>query len=500
MKTRITILIVGAWLGCLAAIGANPKREFRGAWLHTIGQSQYASQTTEQNKAYLCDQLDKLQQAGVNAVLFQVRPAADALYESKLELWSKYLTKDGAAPSPYWDPLQFIIDEAHARGMELHAWLNPYRVTTVPGETLPKGHLYHREPGRFVKYQGDGKIYFDPALPQNRQHIADVVADIVERYDVDGIHFDDYFYPYPAKGVGKNKASKNYDFPDNGSYAKYGHGTDRGDWRRQNVDLLIELVHNTIRQSSKPWVRFGVSPFGIWRNKKSDPRGSDTNGLQNYDDLYADVLLWAERGWIDYVLPQLYWELEHPAASYLALVDWWAQAVDPKCQLYIGQDVERIMTKPDIDSDDPNQMAHKVGLARDAATISGNCWWPGYSLTRDSKGAATLLSQTFQSTPALVPAYPGLAQEQPAAVRDFRRSGSELQWSAPHAANRANEAVKYVVYRFALDSDRDYDDPANIAAVTSATSFQATEPGIYAVTAIDHVNNESNPSVTIIVR
>lgn len=501
MKTRLALFFFAACICCMAANAANPKREFRGAWLHTIGQSQYASQTTEQNKEYLRDQLDKLQQAGVNAVLFQVRPAADALYDSKLELWSKYLTKDGAAPVPYWDPLQFIIEEAHARGMELHAWLNPYRVTTTVGETLPKGHLYHREPERFVKYQGDGKIYFDPALPQNRQHIANVVADIVERYDVDGIHFDDYFYPYPAKGVGKNKAKTNYDFPDSKSYAKYGHGADRGDWRRKNVDMLIELIHNTIRQSSKPWVRFGVSPFGIWRNKSADPRGSNTHGLQNYDDLYADVLLWAENGWIDYLLPQLYWELEHPAASYLALIDWWAQAVDPKCQLYIGQDVERTMSKPDIEPGcEPNQLAHKVGLARKAPTIQGNCWWPGYSLTRNSRESATLLSSTFQSTPALVPAYPQLAQSVPNPVCDFSLADGTLRWSAPSSDSKTGEAVKYVVYRFGLDSDQDYDDASNIIAITPATSFPATEPGIYAVTAIDHANLESNPSPTITIR
>lgn len=475
----------------LCAAAQNPKREFRGAWMHTVGQSQYASQSTEENKRYLRQQLDMLQSAGVNAVIFQVRPCADAFYRSKYELWSKFLTGDCSAPKPYWDPLQFMVEEAHARGMELHAWLNPYRVTTAKADQLPKNHLYHREKWRFVRYAGDGKIYFDPAIPQNREYIAKVVMDIVENYDVDAIHFDDYFYPYPVKKI---------DFPDAASYAKYGKGMNKGDWRRKNVDLLIELIHNKLRQGPKPWVRFGISPFGIWRNKASDPRGSDTNGLQNYDDLYADVLLWAEKGWIDYLVPQLYWELEHKAASYLKLVDWWAKAVDPKCHVYIGQSVERSMNNPDLaPSDKPNQLHTKVDLTRRALSIQGNCWWPAYSLTRNFKDAATILSSTYQSTPALVPAYPSLASDAPQPVKKVQVGNGSLSWAAPKCVAPSAEAVRYVVYRFDFDADKDYDNAANIVAVTPSTSLAVSVPGIYAVTAVDRVNNESDP-VEITVR
>ncbi len=469
--------------------GSSPKREFRGAWMHTIGQSQYANQTTEQNKQYLIDQLDKLQACGVNAVVFQVRPAADALYASKYELWSKCLTQDGKAPVPYWDPLDFMVKECHKRGMELHAWLNPYRVTTTKNEVLPKGHLYHSEPKRFLKYQGDGRIYFDPGLPENRVFISNVVADIVERYDVDAIHMDDYFYPYPANGK---------DFPDSKSYAKYGKGMDKGDWRRQNVNQLIEMIHNTIRKSSKPWVRFGISPFGVWRNSSSDPRGSNTRALQNYDDLYADVLLWAEKGWIDYLVPQLYWELEHEKASYLVLVDWWAKAVDPKCQLYIGQDVERTMTKPDLaPSKEANQLKHKIALTRESEAISGNCWWPGYSLTKNSYGIATALADKWQNTPALVPAYAHLSGTRPATVKKVRIEGNTLSWKAAPSKGKASDAVKYVVYKFDDEENFDFDNADRIVAITTDSSMQVPGDGVYVVTAVDRVNNESEPSLYV---
>lgn len=484
MMNRFFTIIALAMLP-LMMLGANPKREFRGAWMHTIGQSQYADQTTAQNKAYLSDQLDKLQAAGVNAVIFQVRPAADAFYNSHYELWSKYLTKGGKAPSPYWDPLQYMITECHKRGMELHAWLNPYRVTTTKSEKLPEGHLYYKEPKRFVKYEGDGKIYFDPGLPENREFIAKVVMDIVNNYDVDAIHMDDYFYPYPA-----NKK----DFPDNASYKKYGKGMNRGDWRRQNVDQLIELIHDKIRSSRKPWVRFGISPFGIWRNKASDPKGSNTNGLQNYDDLYADVLKWAEKGWIDYLVPQLYWELNHTKASYITLVDWWADAVDPKCQLYIGQDVEKTMTAPTAKT---NQLDKKVAMTRARDEIQGNCWWPGYSLTKNSQGSATALTKTHQSTPALVPAYPNLSKDKPSAVKKVRIKGDLLTWKAADIKGKSSDPMKYVVYKCVGEGTVDIDNPENIVAITTEPQLELTEPGYYVVTAVDRLNNESKPSIQI---
>ena len=336
MRIKAILAATAAAAALSVAVAQAPKHEFRGAWLHTVFQGQYKNQNTEQNKAYLIGQLDSLRKVGVNAVIFQVRPQSDAFYASELEPWSRYLTDGGNAPRPFWDPLQFMIEQCHERGMELHAWLNPYRVTSNSKQTLPQNHIYHRHPERFIRY--DGKLYFDPGQPENREFIGAVVDDIVARYDVDGIHFDDYFYPYPVKGK---------EFGDDASYRRYGNGMDRGDWRRHNVDLLIEDLHRRIA-AAKPWVRFGISPFGIWRNQSSDPRGSRTSGLQNYDALYADVLLWEEEGWIDYLLPQLYWELDHRAASTRELLGWWNENSGEKRHLYIGQDVKKCMDKGEL--------------------------------------------------------------------------------------------------------------------------------------------------------
>ncbi len=488
MRKIFLLLYVLAIAVGVSAQSSNPKTEFRGAWMHTVHQEQYGRQNTEQNKQYLRRQLDLLKDAGVNAVLFQVRPSADAFYESQLEPWSRFLTSDGNPPSPYWDPLQFMIEETHARGMELHAWLNPYRVTTSKNEKLPANHLYNKEPERFVRYEGDGRLYFDPALPQNREFIVKVISDITDRYDVDGIHFDDYFYPYPANSK---------DFPDDASYKKYGNGMNRGDWRRKNVDILIKDVHDAIRAGRRPWVRFGISPFGIWRNEASDPRGSKTNGLQNYDDLYADVLLWAKEGWIDYLIPQLYWELNHKKASSLALVEWWNSAVDPSCQLYIGQDVERTMKTPDA-SGAPNELDHKVNLTRELDHVQGNCWWPGYSLTADSQGSATALKNGAQSTLALVPAYPQLSDKMPDPVTDLKLHGRVLSWKSGKHHNKASDQVRFVVYKFPVGAERDYSDARNIYAITSDHSVVIDGRGEYSVTALDRVNNESEPANKII--
>ncbi|MDE5661845.1 MAG: family 10 glycosylhydrolase [Muribaculaceae bacterium] len=493
-KALLTILIAAAAvLTAVTADGRAPRREFRGAWLHTVFQGQYKSQGTERNKAYLCNQLDSLKALGVNAVIFQVRPQADAFYRSELEPWSCYLTDGGKAPVPFWDPLEFMVEQTHARGMELHAWLNPYRVTSNKRQasSLPRGHIYHKHPERFVRY-ADGKLYFDPGLPENREFICKVVEDIVSRYDVDAIHFDDYFYPYPVAGK---------DFPDSGSYAKYGKGMKRDDWRRRNVDMLIEDVHTVIK-SLKPWVRFGISPFGIYRNKKTDPRGSDTNGLQNYDALYADVLLWEREGWIDYLVPQLYWELEHKAASYLVLVDWWNRNAGVARHLYIGQDVARSMSKPDLaPSAERSQLRRKVELTRDAENIQGNCWWPGYDLTRNVGGVADSLVASVQATPALVPAYPWISSECPAPVTGIRPgAGNSFSWKRPEPKGATSDVVRYAVYRFESRGEIDLDAEGALVAVTPEPAFTADRPGVYVVTALDRVNNESEPSAPVYIR
>jgi uncharacterized lipoprotein YddW (UPF0748 family) len=288
-----------------AHVQAQVKREFRGAWIQCVN-GQFQGLSTQQMQQTLTYQLNELQKDGVNAIIFQVRPECDALYQSNIEPWSRFLTgRQGKAPSPFWDPLQWMINECHKRGMELHAWINPYRAKTKGTTALASSHIGVTHPERCFRY--DDQLILNPGDPENRFYICDVVADIVSRYDVDGLHIDDYFYPYPVAGQ---------TIPDDAQYRQYSNGIkDRGDWRRYNVSLFVKQLYETVHRV-KPWVKVGISPFGIYRNKKSDPMGSDTNGLQNYDDLYAEVLLWINNGWLDYCVPQLYWEIGHKAADY----------------------------------------------------------------------------------------------------------------------------------------------------------------------------------------
>lgn len=494
---RLILFFTAAILFFLNGWTSNPKREFRGAWIHVIGQSQWMNKTPAQQKEYITSQFNLLEQAGCNAIFFQVRPTADALYKSAYEPWSAWLTgKRGTKPSQDWDPLEYAIEEAHKRGMELHAWLNPYRVTSSPKETSPEHNEYQKHPERFVKF--DGKIFFDPAYQENRDFICLIVEDIVNRYDVDGIHIDDYFYPYPANGKKFNA--------DDASYAKFGNGKPRDDWRRENVDKLIEQLHKTIK-NAKPWVRFGVSPFGIWRNKKSDSRGSDSNGLQNYDDLFADPLLWAKEGWIDYLAPQLYWPLDFKAAPSRHLARWWndnANGVD----IYIGQDTKRTMDSDDPTAGQPDELDTKINLSRSLPYVKGNVWWHGYWVTDNYKGVADKLKRNYQSTLALAPAY-GDASKQPAPVSGLkivRQDGRILlEWTKPTYTGKGKEtdAVKFVVYEFIPGEDSD--DLEFSDAIISITpnnriilAEKGEEAGIkgntYVVTAIDRMNRESKPS------
>ena len=495
IKMKKLFISAAISLFCTSFIFANegnPKREFRGAWLHTVHQGQYAKMTTEETQTYLCEQLDLLQEAGCNAVVFQVRPSADAFYPSELEPWSRFLTGTaGKAPYPVWDPLQFMIDACHDRGMELHAWLNPYRVTTSKGEKLPANHIYHKHPERFVTY--DNKLYFDPGIPENREFIISVVKDIITRYDVDAVHMDDYFYPYPIPGQ---------EFPDSKSFKQYGGTMKRDDWRRKNVDMLIEGLHKMI-VAEKPWVRLGISPFGIWRNKENDPRGSETRGLQNYDALYADVLLWTEKGWVDYMLPQLYWELEKKVASSEILAHWWNDNANGR-HMYIGQDVKITMDKPDVaPSTDVNQLDHKIRLSRELPDIQGNCWWPGYMITSNYKGIAEALAEKLQSTVAIVPSYPWIDNIAPDEVAALRQNGDELVWKAPATDDVMQMARAYVVYRFEAEETPNINNAEAIAGITYEPSFELADNDrgcTFIITVLDRANNESAKGVAIIIK
>jgi len=489
MKKISLFAILLVWLA--GAMAQNPpKREFRGAWIQCVN-GQFMGMGTEQMQRLLTSQLDSLQQVGINAIIFQVRPEGDALYQSAFEPWSRYLTgKQGQAPSPMWDPLQFMIDECHRRNMELHAWINPYRARTKGTVEMASYHPAKLYPDRFIEYEG--QLFFDPGQPENRKYICKVVADIVERYDVDAIHMDDYFYPYPVNGV---------PFNDDVTFARYGRGfADRGDWRRDNVNQLIREVQSTVR-GLKPWVKFGVSPFGIWRNKKSDPEGSETNGLQNYDQLYADVLLWVNEGWVDYNIPQVYWEIGHPAADYATLVGWWAGKASNR-PLFIGQDVVRTVKHADPENPSVHQLQAKMEMQRSLTAIGGSCQWPASEVVDNTGNYRTLLKLNYHQYPSLQPAFPFMDDEAPKKVRKVKvvwtEDGPVLFWTAPKAKTEMDRARQYVVYRFPKGEKVNLDDPSRIITITSKTFLELPYQGgkqkwSYVVTALDRLHNESKP-------
>lgn len=482
------LLMAGGVFAQVQTGSAYPKREFRAAWIQSVN-GQFRGMPTEKLKQNLIGQLNSLQKAGINAIIFQVRPEADALYASRLEPWSRFLTGvQGKEPEPYWDPMQFMIDECHKRGMEFHAWINPYRTKTTLKSELAPNHVYNIHPEWFVTY-GD-QLYFDPALPESRRHICMVVSDIVSRYDVDAIHMDDYFYPYPIKGK---------DFPDDASFARFGGGfSNKGDWRRSNVNVLIKKLHETIREI-KPWVKFGVSPFGIYRNESSDPLGSKTKGLQNYDDLYADVLLWAREGWIDYNIPQIYWHIGHPVADYETLVKWWARNTENR-PLFIGQSVMNTVQNADPKNPSINQLPRKMALQRAYQTIGGSCQWPASAVVENAGKYRDALITEYHKYPALPPVFDFMDNEAPAKVRRMKSVWTEdgyiLFWTAPKYKEEMNRAVQYVVYRFNDKEKVNIDDPSHIVAITRDNFYKLPyEDGKtkyrYVVTALDRLHNES---------
>jgi len=471
-----------------------PKREFRGAWIHTVGNQNFKNMSTDSLKKFFTNTLDILQKSGVNAVIFQVRPQADALYISGLEPWSRFVAgEQGKAPDPLWDPLEFMVREAHKRGMELHAWCIPYRVTSNDKEQLHPDHLYFRKPEIFKRY---GKqLYFDPGEPEAIAHTKKVMADIVSRYDVDAIHFDDYFYPYPEKFE---------EFHDDASFVKYAKSQgfeywQKADWRRNNVSTLIREINDTIKKI-KPWVRFGISPFGVHRNFSDTPdgSGSKTNSLSTYEDLYADIPLWLEKGWIDYNVPQLYWKIGHPRADFLTLIKWWNDA-NFKGQLYIGQNIDTFKEK-DVNDPSKTQFAEKMRLVRTLPNVHGNVWWPGWSITTNPFGFTDSLTNTYQKHLALIPAYKALDSIAPAPVTSLKAKKGVINWKHDSNNDKMQEARFYAVYRFPAKSVIDITDTKYLIRIVDTNSFKPeVQSGKrvkykYVITAIDRCWNESAAS------
>ncbi|KAA9338735.1 family 10 glycosylhydrolase [Hymenobacter busanensis] len=481
---------------------APPKRELRGVWIATVENIDWPSRrdlTPEQQRKEYRRLLDAEQRAGINAVFVQVRPASDAFYKSDLEPWSKWLSgRQGKDPG--WDPLPFLIDEAHQRGMEFHAWFNPYRASmdSVTSRLAPS-HPYRKHPEWFLRYSG--KLLYNPGLPEVRAYITRVIQDVVRRYDIDGVHFDDYFYPYPESGQ---------TIHDEQAFAQY--NPDRlslPDWRRRNVNQLVQQVHDSI-DSAKRWVKFGISPFGVWMNQASHPEGSATNAFQGYSGLYADAREWLQQGWVDYVLPQLYWSSNLRVAQYPVLLEWWARNRFER-HLYIGQGAYRMLesTRSDTTWRNPRELPKQVRLNRSYPTdVSGSVFFSAKSVVANPLHTTDSLRLNLFRYPALLPTMPwkdAVPPRAPEQLQLTRASGSvvTLAWRSGPAAADGDSARAFVVYRFARGERPTPDNPARILAIqprltrtqhafVDTTARWGIEYAYY-VTALDRLHNESRP-------
>jgi|SRR5688572_5542666 len=390
----------------ITAVPALP-REFRGVWIATVGNMDWPSRrdlTTAQQQRELLRLLDSARELGLNAVIFQVRPMADAFYASALEPWSDYLTgESGRAPEPFWDPLQFAIEQAHARGLELHAWFNPFRAGFVNKKTpLSSRHIARRRPDLVRRY---GSFYWlDPGEPDARRQAIDVVTDVVRRYDVDAVHIDDYFYPYQEH----DSRGRLITFPDDASWARYGRATglSRNDWRRSNVDGFVEQLYTAVRRE-KQHVRVGISPFGIWR--PGFP--ASVRGLDSYTELFADSRKWLLNGWADYYAPQLYWPAAAPQQPYVDLVHWWTQQNPHGRHIWPGN-------IPNSVADGArnwraSEIIEQIRLTRAHPGASGNIHFSASSLLRNPDGLSDAFRTRVYAAPALTPPSPWLAIGRP---------------------------------------------------------------------------------------
>ena len=396
MKYRFFLLLCSlySYLPSTCIAQTSPLYEFRAVWVATVENIDWPDKkgmSVEQQKAQFIHLLDMHQHNGMNAIVVQIRPAGDAFYPSQYEPWSEYLNgKQGLPPTPYYDPLAFMIEETHKRGMEFHAWLNPYRaVFNIHTSSISPSHITKIHPDWFLNY---GNIkYFNPGLPQVREHVARVVKDLVTRYDIDAVHMDDYFYPYRIAGK---------EFPDEKTYRQYSRGLNKEDWRRSNCDSIIKLLFETIRNTNTR-VKFGISPFGVWRNKDKDPMGSNTRaGQTNYDDLYADILLWLRKGWIDYVVPQLYWERGHKLCDYDILLDWWNAHTYGR-QMYIGHAIERAGSNAAWR--DKNELPNQIKRLRTYSGTQGSVYFNSRMFEKNPNGWSDSLRLNYYALPALLP-------------------------------------------------------------------------------------------------
>jgi len=477
----------------------EPKRELRGVWVSTVVNIDWPSEAglpSTQQKQELLRILDAHQRAGMNAIFLQVRPSADAIYAKGKELWSRFLTgQQGMPPSPLYDPLEFAIQEAHARGMELHAWFNPYRATFDLSEAnVSAQHITKQHPEWFFTYAG--KKLFNPGLPQVQQYIVDVIMQVVRNYDIDGVHFDDYFYPYPVAGQS---------IPDYPTYRHYGKDFRTiDDWRRNNVNQLIQTLADSIH-SAKKYVKFGISPFGIWQNKKQDPAGSETSGLSGYGQLYADARTWLQQGWVDYINPQIYFPFNHRAAAFETLLTWWGENAYGK-HVYVGQAAYKAGSNT-TGWRNRSELPNQIRYLRRNPHIQGSVYFSSKSLVNNLGGFRDSLQYNFYRYKSLPPTMPWIDSIAPLAPQNLtfhnlNAGGIALRWDAPLAALDGEQAYGYVVYRFNQGEPINLGNAQNILEIMfdHARTFytdQSVRKGArytYVVTAIDRMKNESGPS------
>ena len=492
------IILFGSLAGgnVIPADEIPPKREFRGVWIASVANIDWPSKkglpSGVQQEEFVRI-VDNHQRLGINAVFVQVRAASDAFYADSDEPWSEWLTgTQGKAPVPFYDPLAFMIEHAHERNMEFHAWLNLNRGTHASGTSVSPDHITRTRPEWFLNY-GGAKIY-NFGLPEVRTYIVNTVLRIVRNYDVDGIHFDDYFYPYPTPGKPIN---------DEQTFRQYGKGFSRvEDWRRHNVNVLIRSISEAIRQE-KPRVKFGISPFAVWRNADKDAEGSATVGaLSSYDDLYADSRLWAREGWVDYTIPQVYFSFLHRTVPFRHMVAWWVKNKGPH-HLYVGLGSYRIGEKGEWAS--AGQIMRQLRFNQHTEGVSGNVFFSSRSLMPTARGLADSLQNHYRF-PALPPVMawkPADPLPRPEIQEVVRTRNGEvrLRWSIPEAYEPY--VSRFVIYRYRRGEKRTLEDPRNILAIVrnkdektyddrTAVADVAYE---YAMTALDRLSNESRPSL-----
>ncbi|HET6481709.1 MAG TPA: family 10 glycosylhydrolase [Actinoplanes sp.] len=430
--------------GRCGVVPVRAARELRGMWLTTVANIDFPSRpglTQAQVEAEYQGWLDLAVAQRHNAIFVHVRPSGDAFWPSAFAPWSEWLTGRRDGVSPGWDPLAYLVREAHARNLEFHAWFNPYRGSQPgpvgPGSDFAKlapGHplLKHRDWAIAFPAGPTSRLYFDPGIPAARKFVEDAMLEAVSGYDVDGVHFDDFFYPYPKAGE---------DFPDNASYARYGAGQPRAQWRRDNVDTLVREMHERIK-AIKPWVKFGISPFGIWRNKSTDPAGSESNGLEAYDAIYADTRKWVREGWLDYIVPQLYWHIGFGKADYAKLLPWWtALTKGTNVQLYIGMADYRVGEKGPWSN--PAQLDRQLSL-NDRYGVQGQVHFSAKQIRADRLGSVTRYRDRHYASPALLPRMARLPSAPPAVAQliSAARSGAAIRFRAA-----APGATSWALYR-----------------------------------------------------